>query len=277
MSFNKKLAARVAQSNSLLCVGLDPDVDKMPGHIAKQRDPLLVFNKSIISALADLVCAFKLNSAMYEAEGSSGIDQLQKSCIYLQEHYPDIPIILDFKRADIGNTNEYYARFAFDYLGVDAITINPYMGEAANEAFLKYKDKGIIVLCRTSNLGAGEFQDLEVDGKKLYRIVAEKVMHDWNVNNNCLLVVGSPYPKELAEIRQVLGDEVVFLVPGMGTQGGDAERTVKAGINSKKEGIIINSSREVIYASDKADFAEAARARALFLRDAINKYRYEEE
>jgi orotidine-5'-phosphate decarboxylase len=273
MQFSKKLATIVAQNNSLLCVGLDPDITKLPPSISGHQKPLFAFNKVIIDATADLVCAFKLNSAMYEATGSSGIDQLQKSCIYLNKHYPTIPIILDFKRGDIGNTNNYYAQFAFEYLGVDAITINPYMGEFANQPFLKYKNKGIFVLCRTSNPGADEFQDLQVKGKKIYRIVAEEVLNKWNKHNNCFLVIGSPYPNELAEIRRVIGDKGTFLIPGLGTQGGNAEKTVKAGLNSKGQGAIINSSREVIYASRNANFGASARAKAIVLRDEINKYR----
>jgi orotidine-5'-phosphate decarboxylase len=273
MGFKEKLTASWEKSGSLLCVGLDPDLAKLPASMVGGNEPLFEFNKAIIDATADLACVFKPNSAMYEAYGASGIGQLQKTCNYLRKNYPEIPILLDFKRADIGNTNTYYAQFAFDYLGVDAITINPYMGKEANEAFLAYQDKGIVVLCRTSNPGAGELQDLEIDGKRLYRIVAEHVMNEWNKNNNCSLVIGSPYPEELAEIRQMLGDEVIFLIPGAGTQGGEIEKTVKAGINSKGAGVIINSSREILFASNGEDFAEAARKKATLLKDEINKYR----
>ncbi len=270
MDFKSKLNKSWGASNSLLCVGLDPDISKLPKHLLKNKQPFFEFNKAIIEATADLVCAFKPNSAMYEALGANGIEQLRKTCEYIKRHYPDIPIILDYKRGDIGNTNEYYAKFAFDYLGVDAITIAPYMGRVANEPFLQYKNKGIIVLCRTSNPGAGEFQDLEVKGKKLYQVVAEEVMSNWNKNNNCLLVVGSPYPDELAAIRKALGDDAIFLVPGLGTQGGEVEATVKAGINSRGTGVIINSSREIIYSSKNKDFAVAARKKAQDLRDKIN-------
>ncbi|HEY1645444.1 MAG TPA: orotidine-5'-phosphate decarboxylase, partial [Candidatus Saccharimonadales bacterium] len=219
------------------------------------------------------VCAYKLNSAMYEANGSDGIAQLQKSCEYLKLHYPDIPIILDFKRGDIGNTNSYYAQFAFDYLGVDAITISPYMGKEANKAFLAYKNKGIFVLCRTSNPGAGEFQDLEVAGEKLFEVVAKEVMRTWNGNSNCGLVVGSPYPEEQSIIRKLVGDDVIFLVPGVGAQGGSIEATVRSSLNSSKSGIIINSSRAIIFASNGTDFASAAAKEAKRTRDEINRYR----
>ncbi len=273
MEFGRKLAARWAKSNSLLCVGLDPDLTKIPASVSHGPQLLLTFNKAIIDATADLVCVFKPNSAMYEASGAAGIEQLQKTCEYIKQKYPDIPILLDFKRGDIGNTNDYYAQFAFNYLGVDAVTIAPYMGKEANEAFLNYKDKGIFVLCRTSNPGAGEFQDLEVDGKKLYQIVAKHVMTEWNDNKNCGLVIGSPYPQELADIRSLMGDEVTMLVPGAGTQGGSIEASVKAAVNSEGTGIMVNSSREVIFASKGDDFADAARSKAEFLRDQINKYR----
>ena len=273
MNFKRKLSKSWENSGSLLCVGLDPDVIKMSSTIAKSAEPLFTFNKAIIDATADQVCVYKPNSAMYEAYGSSGIEQLKKTCEYLQSNHPTIPILLDFKRADIGNTNNYYAQFAFDYLGVDAITINPYMGKEANEAFLAYKDKGIFILCRTSNPGAGEFQDLETDGKKLYQTVAENVMKKWDDNNNCALVIGSPYPKELATIRKSLNDDTIFLIPGAGTQGGSIEATVRAGVNKSGTGVIINSSREIIYASNDDDFTEAARQKAVMLRDEINKYR----
>lgn len=273
MSFFQKLAKSVVSNNSLLCIGLDPDIDKIPKKVSWSDNPLFEFNKAIVDATADLVCAFKPNSAFYEAYGSSGVEQLHKTCAYIRKTYPDLPIILDYKRGDIGNTNNYYARFAFDYLGVDAVTITPYLGREANQSFLDYKDKGIMVLCRTSNPGAGEFQDLEVSGKKVYRIVAEEVMGAWNKNNNCLLVIGSPYPNELSEIRQALGDKAIFLVPGLGTQGGNARDTVKAGLNIKGDGLIISSSRSIIYSSNETDFAKAVRAKAINTRDEINSYR----
>jgi len=273
MDFSAKLSAAWAKNDSLLCVGLDPDLDKLPKHLASSTDSLFVFNRAIIDATTDLVCAYKPNSAFYESLGADGVNQLKKTCDYIRENHPHIPILLDAKRGDIGNTNEHYAQFAFDYLGVDAITIAPYMGQEANAAFLARADKGIIVLCRTSNPGAGEFQDLEVDGKKLYQLVAERVSTDWNEHNNCLLVVGATSPTELADVRTLVGDDITFLVPGVGAQGGDVEATVKAGINQQGTGVIINSSRGIIFASDGKDFAEAARKEAESLRDEINKYR----
>lgn len=273
MSFLTKLDTVVTNNNSLLCVGLDPDINKLPPHIASQKDAFFIFNKAIIDATNDLVCAYKPNSAMYEAAGNNGITQLKKTCDYINTNYPKIPIILDFKRADIGNTNNYYANFAFKYLNVDAITINPYMGKTANNEFLAYKDKGIIILCKTSNPGAGEFQDLIIDGKPLYQLVAKNVMASWDTNNNCLLVMGATYAEELAQVRKIVGPNMVFLVPGVGAQGGDVKIFVTAGLGANKRGLIINSSREVLYSSNDKDFAEAARSKALNIRNTINNYR----
>lgn len=273
MDFINKLTALWTKNDSLICVGLDPDMASLPPHFKDTVAPYFTFNKAIIDATADLVCAYKPNSAFYEALGAAGIQELQLTCAYIQEHYPDIPIILDFKRGDIGNTNAHYASFAFDYLGADAITIQPWQGGEAVQVFLDHKDKGVIVLDRTSNSGAGEFQNLKVDGEMLYLQVAKNVRDNWNKNGNCLLVVGATAPKEMAEIRELVGDEMVFLVPGLGAQGGDAEATVKAGINSSGTGLIINSSRSILYASPLEDFADAARRKAISFRDEINSYR----
>ena len=191
---------------------------------------------------------------------------------YLREKYSDIPIILDAKRADIGNTNNGYASFIFDYLGMDGVTLHPYLGREALEPFLSYKDKGIIILCRTSNPGAGEFQDLLVDGKPLYQHVAKQVSEKWDKNNNCLLVVGATYPEEMKIIREIVGPDMAFLVPGIGAQGGNVEAVMKAGLDNK-QGLIISSSRDVLYASGGEDFAKAARKKATTTRDEINKYR----
>lgn len=273
MEFKRKLAKSWEKSGSLLCIGLDPDTDKMPKVIVEGPEPLFTFNKAIIDATADLVCAYKPNTAFYEAAGLQGIEQLKKTCDYLVDTYPEIPIILDFKRGDIGNTNNYYAQFAFDYLRADAITIAPYMGKEANQAFLDRADKGVIVLCRTSNEGSGEFQELQVGGKMLFQIVAESVLGDWNENNNCALVVGATYPHELAALRKTLGNEALFLIPGVGAQGGDVEATVKAGIDSKGAGVVINASRAILYASDDENFAVASKAETVKLNEIINNNR----
>lgn len=275
MNISDKLAGAIEANDSLVCVGLDPDLsqDNFPEHIKKQTHPLFTFNKAIIDATADLVCVFKPNSAFYESSGASGIEQLKQTCDYIREKYPKIPVILDAKRADIGNTNNGYATFAFDYLKADALTVHPYLGGEAIGPFLTRKDKGIIVLCRTSNPGAGEFQDLEVDGKKLYETVAEKVSKYWNINGNCMLVVGATYPSELAAVRAIVGQEMNILVPGIGAQGGDLEATLLAGLNNKHTGLLISASRSIIYASGGVDFAVAARSEATNLRDEINKIR----
>jgi len=272
MKFQEKLDKIVKKNNSLVCVGLDSELTKIPEHLKKKKYPQFEFNKAIIDATHDLVCAYKPNCAFYEAQGEQGIKELKMTCDYLRKKYPDIIIILDAKRADIGNTNEGYAKFIFDYLGVDAVTIHPYLGSEAVKPFLAMVDKGLIILCRTSNPGAAEFQDLLSGGKPLYKIVAEKVAGVWNKNNNCLLVVGATYPKEMKEIRKIAG-EMTFLVPGVGAQGGDVEATVKAGLNSKKAGMIINSSRAVIFASKGVAFGEKAREEAKKLKEEINKYR----
>jgi len=262
MTFQEKLDNIVKQNKSLVCVGLDSDVTRLRQDFGEAKQ--FSFNKSIIEATADLVCSYKLNTAFYEAIGHEGINALKDTCDYLVEKYPEIPIIIDAKRADIGNTNKGYVQFVFTYLGADAITVHPYLGEEAIRPFLDCKDKGVIVLCRTSNSGAGEFQDLKVSGKSLYKIVAENVSNKWNINKNCILVVGATYPAELKEVRKIVGD-MTLLVPGIGAQGGDLEATLKAGLNSQKQGLIINSSRGII-------FAENPRDEAMKLKNAINEF-----
>lgn len=272
MTFYKKLDDIIAKNNSLVCVGLDSEITKLPKHFKSDKTPQFTFNKAIIDATHDLVCAYKPNSAFYEARGVQGITELKMTCDYIRETYPQIVIILDAKRADVGSTNSGYVNFVFDWLGADAITLHPYFGKDALKPFLDRKDKGCIILCRTSNPGAGEFQDLRVGGKPLYQVVAESVVKDWNANRNCLLVVGATYPTELSIVRRIVGD-MPLLVPGIGAQGGDVEKTVKAGLDSHKAGMLINSSRGILFASGDPDFAEKAREEAMRLRDEINKYR----
>ena len=237
--------------NSLLCVGLDPDFNKLPDIFKKSKTPLYDFNKSIIDATAPYVGAFKPNSAFYEARGEAGMRELRMTFDYLNETYPDIFTILDAKRADIGNTNNGYATMAFDWLDADAVTLHPYLGQEAIQPFLDRTDKTSIILCRTSNPGAGEFQDLKIYDKALWQVVAEQVASKWNKNNNCMLVVGATYPEELAIVRKVVG-EMTILVPGIGAQGGDLEKVMAAGLNSQKAGLLINSSRGIIFAADPA-------------------------
>lgn len=276
MNFQTQLSSAIAKNNSLVCVGLDSEVAKLPIKFSKLKEPMYEFNKAIIDVTSEYVCAYKPNTAFYEAEGASGIEQLRKTIAYIHDKYPNIPVILDAKRADIGNTNSGYAKFCFEYLNADAVTLHPYLGREAVEPFLDYEDKGIIILCKTSNLGAGEFQDLELAGKKLYQIVAQNVSEDWNYNNNCMLVVGATYPEELGEIRQIVGDDMTILVPGVGAQGGNIEALLRNGISAYGDGIIVNSSRDIIFASGENDFAEVAAAKSSELRDTVNKFRFTE-
>lgn len=249
------------------CVGLDSDLGKLPLSVTREHesaeDALFVFNRAIIDATAGFSCAFKPNSAFYEAEGEAGYRALKRTAAYLKDEYPDIPVILDAKRADIGNTNEAYARGIFDDLLMDAVTVHPYLGAEALRPFLDRKDKGIFVLVKTSNPGSGEFQDLPVGGlsaqagEKLYEKVARQVAGSWNGNGNCGAVVGATYPAELAAARAILG-EMPILVPGVGKQGGSAAEAVAAGRAKGSPGLVISSSRGILYASSGEDFAEAA-------------------
>lgn len=273
MTFQQKLNVAIDTNNSLLCVGLDPDLAKMPTHLQGNTAPIFTFNKAIIDATYDLVCAYKPNSAFYEAHGESGLAQLKQTMQYIHEKCPGVPIILDAKRADIGNTNNGYIEFIFDYLEMDAVTLHPYLGKEALEPFLALKDKGLIILCRTSNPGAAEFQDLVAEGRAVYQHVATQVSKEWNSAGNCLLVVGATYPQEMKEIRELVGPDMTFLVPGVGAQGGDVAAIMQAGIGANGRGLIINSARAVLYASSGKDFANAARDEALRTRDQINKFR----
>jgi len=272
MNFQSKISEISMENNSLLCIGLDSDINKLPFHIKGTDNPQYNFNKAIIEATHDLVCAYKPNSAFYEAQGEEGIRQLKQTVYFVKENYPKIPVILDAKRADIGNTNEGYVKFAFDHLGADAITLHPYLGKDALKPFLERRDKGLFILCRTSNSGAGEFQDLEIDGKPLYQVIAAKVAKDWNYNGNCGLVVGATYPKELDIVRHIVGN-IPILIPGIGAQGGDLEKTVQAGVDKTGLNALINSSRGIIFASTGVNFAEKAREEALKLKNLINKQR----
>ncbi len=273
MTFVEKLNISVETNNSLLCIGLDTDIHKIPPHLVEENeDHIFEFNKEIIDATHDFVCAYKPNSAYYEADGVEGLASLEKTVEYIHSAYPDIPVILDAKRADIGSTSEHYAMAAFDYFKADAVTLHPYMGEDSLEFFLKRQDRGCIILCRTSNLSASEFQDLMVEGKPLYIKIAEKVA-EWDKKyHNCLLVVGATWPEQMKKIRSV-APEMNFLVPGIGSQGGDLEATLRAGLRSDKAGLIINAGRSIIYASSHEDFANRARLEAQMLRDKINTYR----
>ena len=268
MNFNEKLITASRRNKSLLCVGLDPDLELMPDKVS-----VFEFNKAIIEATSDLVCAYKLNLAFYEALGDEGLNALKGTIKYIPD---DIPIIGDAKRGDIGNTAKAYARAIFDNLNFDATTVNPYLGFDSVEPFIQYTNKGVFILCRTSNPGAVDFQSLRCETEEhsyrpLFELVALKASQ-WNIYGNIGLVVGATYLEELRLIRQSYPD-MLLLIPGIGSQGGDLASTVRYGVNAKGEGAIINSSRGIIYASPGKDFAQAARRVASSLQEQINNYR----
>ena len=268
--FIERLQQRWDTHNSLVCVGLDPEIERFPPQILDQPSPIFQFNKAIVDATADLVCAYKpqfAHYAAYEAE-----DQLERTIDYIQTTYPTIPVILDSKRGDVGNTAERYAIEAFERYHADAVTVNPYLGGDSLEPFLKYDDKGVIILCRTSNAGAGDLQDLQIGGRRLFHTVADLAARRWNSRGNCMLVVGATYPRELAEVREITGN-MPFLVPGVGAQGGDVAQAVQNGQTAAGAGLVISSSRSILYAASDENFASAARAATEKLRDQVNASR----
>lgn len=253
-------------SNSLVCVGLDPDVAKIPARFAQSAQPIFDFNKEIIDATHDLVCAYKPQIAFYSAVGAER--QLELTIQYIRERAPQAIVILDSKRGDVGNTATAYAAEAFQRYQADAVTVNPYMGEDSVRPFIKDAAHAAIVLCRTSNAGARDFQDLLIDGKPLYQHVAQRAASHWNQLKNILFVVGATYPEEMATLRRA-HPEVPFLVPGIGAQGGDLKATLDNGLDAHKKGLLISSSRQIIFAGERA----AIRAAAQALRDEINALR----
>jgi orotidine-5'-phosphate decarboxylase len=255
-------------SDSMLCVGLDPDPDQYPRVLRGDADATFRFCKEIVDATADLVCAFKPQFAFFASQRAE--PALERVCRYIRETYPHVLLLLDAKRGDIGSTAEHYAREAFDRYAAHAVTINPYMGTDSVEPFLRRADHGVFVLCRTSNPGGGDFQNQDVGGRPLYAHVAQRVATEWSAIGECGLVVGGTYPGELKEVRALAGD-VPILVPGIGAQGGDLPGTVEAGADSRGRGMVISSSRAVLYASDGPDFADAARAEAERTRDQIRE------
>lgn len=260
-----KYNARVDAVESLVCVGLDSAISRLPDRFRESDTPQYDFNRWIIEQTHPFASAYKPNMAFYEARGDAGLRDLKLTIDYLRETHPDILTICDAKRADIGSTNTGYVGEIFDWLGFDAVTLNPYLGREALTPFLERGDKGCILLCRTSNPGAGEFQDLLIDGEPLWAVIARRICGTWNALGNCMLVAGATYPDELRRIREIAG-ELTLLVPGIGAQGGEVEQTVTAGLNTAGRGMIINSSRGIIFADDPP--AEADK-----LRDEINRYR----
>ncbi len=270
MTFTDTLAAAWQHNNSLLCVGLDPDPAKFPAHLKGKTDAIYEFCKSIADATADLVCCFKPQIAYFAAHRAE--DQLEALIAHIHANCPGIPVILDAKRGDIGSTAEQYAVEIFERYRADAITVNPYMGKDSVDPYLAYPDKGVILLCRTSNPGGSDLQFLDVGGKKLYEHVAELVATKWNTTGQCALVVGATFPGEISRVREIVGN-LPLLVPGIGAQGGDVEATVKAGRTANGAGLMINSSRAILYAGKDENYADAARRAAVETRDLINRYR----
>jgi len=260
VNFQDKLDKAISKNNSLVCVGLDPDPTKL-----KKGQTQFEFNKTIIDQTADLVCAFKPQIAFYEAAGLKGLEDLEKTIKYIHENYQSVPVILDAKRGDVGHTSEMYAKEVFDIYGANAVTVNPYCGFDSLEPFFERRDKGVVVLCRTSNPSAVDFQDLKIDGESLFIKVARKIV-DWDKKyKNLLMVVGATYPNEMKKIREI-ASEMTFLVPGVGSQSGDLENTLKNGLRKDGMGLIISSSRGIIYAQDSKLAAQK-------LKDEINKHR----
>ncbi len=270
MNFMKSLQASSVKNNSLLCVGLDPDMAKFPSHLQGDIKHIFAFNKAIIDATADCVCCYKPQIAYYAAIGAE--NELMLTIDYIHKTYPGIPVILDAKRNDIGSTADMYAKEAFTRYEADALTVNPYMGSDTLESFLKFHDKGVVVLCKTSNPGSADFQNLHINGKPLFQIVAEKAQNEWNKHGNVCIVVGATHPDEMKVIRASAPD-ITFLVPGIGAQGGDINSVMQNGSDATGAGLIINSSRAIIHADSSAVFAEKARDAAIRQRDAINAAR----
>ncbi|MGC4061000.1 MAG: orotidine-5'-phosphate decarboxylase [Aquabacterium sp.] len=268
--FIDRLQHRWRHADTLVCVGLDPEPAKFPAKFAHDPDAIFHFCRDIVDATAPYVCAFKPQIAHFAAAHAEEAPRML--ILHIGFRYPDIPVILDSKRGDIGSTAQHYASEAFDRYGADAVTVNPYLGRDSVQPFLDRSDKGVVILCRTSNPGAGDLQDMVIGGRPLYQHVAEKIARDWNDNDNCALVVGATWPDQLREVRAIVGD-VPFLVPGVGAQGGDVEAVVRHARTRDGTGLIISSSRAILYASGGDDYAEAATNAARALRDEINRWR----
>jgi len=269
-TFRDRLAARWRAADTLLCVGLDPDPARFPAPLHSSTDTIFGFCREIVDATADLACAFKPQIAYFAAARAEA--QLERLIDHIHRAHPQVPVILDFKRGDIGATAELYAREAFERYQADAVTLSPYMGRDSIEPFLADADRGAFLLCRTSNPGGADLQMVDSGGVPLYQRVAQLAAGPWNTSGQLGLVVGATYPAELAAVRQLVGD-LPLLVPGIGAQGGDIEASVKAGRTADGTGMVINSSRAILYAGSGSDFADKARAVAVATRDAINRHR----
>jgi orotidine-5'-phosphate decarboxylase len=268
-TFNQQLQSAWASQGSMLCVGFDPDPKRLPPSFQGKPEGIFEFCREIADATADLVCSFKPQFAYFASQRAEA--QLEKLIGHLKNKYPHIPVILDSKRGDIGSTADHYALEAFERYGADAVTVNPYMGFDTIEPYLKHAGKGVIVLCRTSNPGGSDLQFLNVNlGEPLYLHVAKLASQKWNGSGQISLVVGATFPEEISKVRAIVGD-MPLLIPGIGAQGGDIDATIKAGHipNAPGTGMIINSSRAILYASAGNDFAQAARNVAQSTRDAL--------
>jgi orotidine-5'-phosphate decarboxylase len=266
--FVQKYQNRAQSHNTMLCVGLDPDISKLPPSIGGRGGAIYSFCREIVDATADLVCAYKPQIAYFASARAE--DQLEQLIDYIHQNYPDIPVILDAKREDIGSTPNHYAEEAFERYQADAVTVNPYMGFDSIEPYLAYQDRGVFILCRTSNPGGSDLQFLELNNgqvpQKLFEKVAQLAADQWNTTGQIGLVVGATFPAEIEAVRHIVGDSMPLLIPGIGAQGGDTVATVKAGHGTN---LLINSSRAILYASSDQDFAQAARHVAMQTRDAI--------
>jgi len=267
--FSDRLAAQWRAADSLLCVGLDPDPTRFPAHLRERDDAIYAFCRAIVDATADLACAFKPQIAYFASRAAE--EQLAELIAYIRTNFPRVPVILDAKRGDIGATAEHYAREVFERYGADAVTLSPFMGYDSIEPFLAHADRGVFVLCRTSNAGGSDLQMLETAGGKLYEHVA-RLATRWSHKGQLGLVVGATFPDELARVRSIVGDLPV-LVPGIGAQGGDVRASVEAGQTADGTGLVINSSRAILYAGHGEDFATQARKVAASTRDEINRFR----
>ena len=267
MHFMQSLQTAWTRNNSLVCVGLDPEPAKFPAHLKNRPDAVFEFCAAIVDATADLACSYKPQIAHFAALRAE--EALERLIAHIHARHPGVPVILDAKRGDIGSTAQHYVTEAFERFGADAVTLNPYLGRDSVQPFLDRADKGVILLCHTSNPGAADLQDLDVGGKPLYQHVARLVAQEWNTHGNCALVTGATYPEQLAAL---IGD-IPLLVPGIGAQGGDVQAVVRHGRTAAGTGLMINSSRAILYAGHGEDFADAARKATRDLRDSINRYR----
>lgn len=268
MKFKEKLDAAWARSSSLLMVGLDPDPARFPAELQGRPDAVFEFCREIVDATAPYVCGFKPQIAYFSALGAE--TELEALCRHIRDQHPGLPLVLDAKRGDIGSTAEQYAREAYERYGADAVTVNPYMGFDSVTPYLEWGDRGVIVLCRTSNPGGSDLQFIEDrEGTPLYLRVATLVAEKWNDNGQCGLVVGATFPEEIAKVRARVGD-MPLLIPGIGAQGGSIPDTVRAGRNSQGTGMMINSSRAILYAGSGDDWRDTAAKAARETRDAIN-------